>query len=156
MEKISVGDVIASLALLLSAYATWVTSRFNNRQKKLIESQEKLNQILLQKEIAVAESERKADLGAAIVKLGTKHYRLRIWNKGRPAAKQVKLEFPEGNEIVLESELEEKFPLELLEQHQSVELIVRVHLGSRSKHCVKLIWSDEFTQHNEKTVYVTI
>ena len=45
-------DIIAGLALLLSAYAAWKTVQFNDRQKSLIESQEKLNQRLLEKEEA--------------------------------------------------------------------------------------------------------
>ncbi|MBW0183981.1 MAG: hypothetical protein KXJ60_08985 [Hydrogenophaga sp.] len=47
---ISVGDAIAIGALLLSAYATWTTFRFNQKQNKLIESQDRLNKLLLEKE----------------------------------------------------------------------------------------------------------
>ncbi|MCX9710960.1 hypothetical protein IG591_12520, partial [Vibrio cholerae] len=47
---IDAGDVIAGLAFLLSGYATWQTVSFNKRQKSLVESQEKLNTILLEKE----------------------------------------------------------------------------------------------------------
>ena len=48
---IDAGDVIAGLAFLLSGYATWQTVSFNKRQKSLVESQEKLNTILLEKEV---------------------------------------------------------------------------------------------------------
>ena len=47
---IDAGDVIAGLAFLLSGYATWQTVSFNKRQKSLVESQEKLNKLLLEKE----------------------------------------------------------------------------------------------------------
>ena len=60
---IDAGDVIAGLAFLLSGYATWQTVSFNKRQKSLVESQEKLNTILLEKENEDALKGKQADLG---------------------------------------------------------------------------------------------
>lgn len=48
--QIDAENGIALIALLLSGYATWTTTKFNERQKSLIESQEKLNAVLLEKE----------------------------------------------------------------------------------------------------------
>ncbi|EPY9204279.1 hypothetical protein ACXHVK_003895 [Morganella morganii] len=75
---IDAGDVIAGLAFLLSGYATWQTVSFNKRQKSLVESQEKLNTILLEKENEDALKGKQADLGASIIKLGSSKYRLKI------------------------------------------------------------------------------
>ena len=156
MEQVSVGDIIAGLALLFSMYATWITHKFNNRQKALIESQEKLNRILLEKELTETSNDRKADLGASFVKLGSNKYRLKIWNKGKTTAKNVRISFPEGNEIIHDSDIEEKFPLEILEIYQSVELRAIVHMQTKSKHTILLKWSDEFAPENEKLVYPTL
>ena len=60
--EIDSGDVIAGFALFFSIYATFKTIQFNNRQQKLILSQEKLNQLLLQKETTVIEIEKQAEL----------------------------------------------------------------------------------------------
>ncbi len=150
------GDVIAGLALLLSIYATVKTIRFNERQKSLIESQEKLNNRLLEKEASESNSEKQANLGASFIKLGSNEYRLKIWNKGKAVARNVMVEFPEGNDVLMQSELDEKFPLESLDIHQSVELIAAVHMGTKPKHTIKLIWSDQFNERNEKLVYPTI
>ena len=154
--SISASDIIAGLALLISAYAAWKTVQFNDKQKSLIESQEKLNQRLLERDEAESISDRKADLGANFLKLGSSKYRLKIWNKGKTTARNVSIEFPEGNDCIVQSDVSEKFPLEALDTHQSVELIAAVHMGTKSKHAIKLIWSDEFNQHNEKTVYPTL
>nr|VFK49672.1 MAG: hypothetical protein BECKTC1821D_GA0114238_10825 [Candidatus Kentron sp. TC] len=108
---IDLGDIIAGCALLFSICATWRTASFNERQKSLIESQEKLNNLLLKKEEGEALSDKKADLGASFVKLGSSNYRLKIWNKGNATARNVRLEFPEGNDVVIESEVDKKFPL---------------------------------------------
>lgn len=153
---IDAGDIIAGLALLMSAYATWRTISFNEKQKSLIESQENLNNLLLEKEQGEALSDKKADLGASFVKLGNSKHRLKIWNKGSATARNVRLEFPEGNGIIIESEIEEKFPLESLEKLQSVELIAAVHMGTKSKHVIRLVWEDDAHDHNEKLAYPTL
>jgi len=148
---IDAGDIIAGLALLLSAYATWKTFQFNERQKSLIESQEKLNILLLEKERNESLVEKKANLGASFIKLGNSKYKLKIWNQGKATAHHVRIEFPEGNNIIAPWDIDRKFPLETLETYQSVELNTFMTMGTRSKLAVKLMWSDEHNQRNEKT-----
>ena len=154
--SIDAGDLIAGLAFLLSGYATWQTVSFNKKQKSLVESQEKLNNLLLEKESEDALKEKRADLGASFIKLGGSKYRLKVWNKGSFTAKNVRIEFPEGNDVVIDSEITEKFPMESLERHQSVELIASVHGQTKRKHVVRLIWEDDAQLHNEKLSYPTI
>jgi hypothetical protein len=155
-DSIDAGDLIAGLAFLLSSYATWQTVNFNKKQKSLVESQEKLNNLLLEKESEDSLKEKRADLGASFIKLGSSKYRLKIWNKGAATAKNVRVEFPEGNDVVIDSEVTDKFPMESLERHQSVELIAAVHAGTKRKHVVRLIWEDEAQPHNEKLSYPTL
>lgn len=152
----SAGDVIAVLALVVSGYAAWTTSKFNQRQKSLIESQERLNTLLLVKEESEAAEEKKADLGATVIKLGSSNYRVKIWNKGKAPARKIAIDFPDGNDLILNSEVERKFPLEVLDRLQAVELIAAVHMGTKSKHTVRLTWSDDSSETNEKTVYLTV
>lgn len=156
MANISISDVISGLAFLLSVISTWKTIQFNTRQKSLIESQEKLNLRLIKREDAEAKDEQKANLGTSFLKLGSTQYRLKVWNKGKSVARNVRIEFPEGNDCILESEISQKFPLEAIEPHDSVELIAGVYLDTKSKHVVKLIWSDDNSDHNEKVTYPTI
>lgn len=153
---IDAGDIIAGLAFLLSSYATWQTVSFNKKQKSLVESQEKLNNLLLEKENEDSLKEKRADLGATFIKLGSSKYRLKIWNKGSSTARNVKIEFPEGNDVVIDSEVADKFPMESLERHQSVELIAAVHMQTKRKHVVRLIWEDDAQSHNEKLSYPTL
>ncbi|RNE62690.1 hypothetical protein EEJ34_13590 [Vibrio cholerae] len=150
------GDGIALLALGLSGYATWRTIQFNKRQDSLVETQKRLNELLLAKETEEVIDDRKADLGASIVSLGNHKYRLKIWNKGNAAAKNVAVEFPDGNELVPESELQSKLPYESLEKHAYIELLAVVHMQTPKKHKLKLCWSDEHRNKNEKIVYPTL
>lgn len=153
---IDAGDIIACLALLMSAYATWRTISFNEKQKSLIESQEKLNNLLLEKEESEVVSGKKADLGASFVKLGNNKHRLKVWNKGNATARNIRLEFPEGNSVLIQSDVDEKFPLESMEKFQSVELMASVHMGTKSKHVIRIVWEDDAHNHNEKLVYPTL
>ncbi|KFJ88725.1 hypothetical protein IJ23_03430 [Vibrio sp. OY15] len=150
------GDGIALVALGLSGYATWRMIQFNRRQDSLVETQNKLNKLLLAKETEEVIDDRKADLGASIIKLGNHKYRLKIWNKGNAEAKNVTVEFPDGNELVPESELQSKLPYESLETHASIELLAAVHMQTPRKHKLKLGWSDEHRNKNEKIVYPTL
>lgn len=155
-SPISVGDGIALAALFLSGYATWKTFRFNERQNELADSQDRLNKLLLEKEAGEAINSKKADLGAAFIKLGSSKHRLKIFNKGKAPARDVSIEFPEGNECLMQSDIESKFPLEVLDIHQAVELIALVALDTKSKHPMRLIWNDETGERNEKLVYPTL
>ena len=39
---------------------------------------------------------------------------------------------------------------------RDVELIAVVHMGTKSKHSIKLCWCDDFSATNEKIVYPTL
>ena len=154
--SIGLSEFLATVALLLSAYATWKTLKFNERQKSLIESQELLNQRLLAREDTEQRVGKQAEMGATFVKIGSSSYRLKIWNKGKSAARNVRIEFPDGNDCFIESDVQSKFPLEVLEPHQFVELIAAVGMDTKRKHTISLLWSDELQTHNQKTLYPTL
>jgi hypothetical protein len=149
MKPEMIANILATLALGFSIYTFF-------RQKTYAENQDRLNKILTEKELQATQIEKKADLGASLFQSGSKGgYRIKIWNKGRASAKNVKIEFPEGNEIINESELRSKFPLEALEPQAGVELWAIVHMGTKPKHVVKLLW-DDIDERNEKVVHLTI
>lgn len=156
MDGITLGDVAAVIALLLSGYAIWTTRNFNKRQLSLIESQEELNKRLLAQGDTEALESRKADVGASYVKLGSNKYRLKVFNKGKAPARNVRIEFPDGDTPVPKSEIADKFPMEVLEQHQSVDLIAAVSMGTPSKQTAIVRWLDDHSDSNEKTVYLTL
>ncbi len=147
--SVSSSDAIAILALLISGYVAW-------RQHSVNASQEKLNEFLHEQGESQALDARKADLGTSFIKLGKSNHRLKIWNKGKATARNVRIEFPDGCDVVIKSDVESKFPLESLDPHHTVELIAPVHLGTKSKHHIKLIWDDSSGDNNEKSTYPTL
>lgn len=154
--SITVGDIVAALALVLAIVATVNTIRFNSRQKSLIETQELLNQRLLAREESDAEASQRADLSANVIKVGRSDWRVKVYNRGRAVARNVTLSWPSDDGLLMQSDVDSKFPLEELEPAHGVELHALAYMGSRSKHEITLRWSDDFSKTNEKTVYLTV
>ena len=148
-------DIIAFLALILSIYATHRALKFKKSQKELVEIQKKLNLLMLEKEEREANEAIRADLGANFITIGKNKHRLKIFNKGKNTAYNVKIEFPEGNDIILENDLEEKFPLEMMERGQWVDLVASFHTQSKSKLKVNLLWENEDGDSFNKPLYPT-
>lgn len=148
--------VFTALAFFLSVYATYKTVKFNQRQNEMAEVQVELNKLLLRKETNEAIGSFKAELGVNFIKIGSSNWRFKVFNKGKGSARNVKLSFPEGNEILIQSDIDSKFPLQIMEQHQSVELIAAVHMQSPSKMTVELIWDDDTGLNQSKLFYPTL
>ncbi|KWI68273.1 hypothetical protein WT75_22210 [Burkholderia stagnalis] len=146
----------AALALILSCYSTWKTIKFNTKQEELIESQRQLNALLAKKEATEQAESRRASVSASFTKLGSSKYRLKIFNQGPATARNVRISFPSGNEFVPDSEVNAKFPMEIMDKYQSVELIAMVHMQSPSKLTVQLDWLDEDGSARSKTVHPTL
>jgi hypothetical protein len=153
---ITPSDILAGLALLVSGFATFKTIDFSKKQQAVNKVQERLNHELLRKEYAELETQRKADFGAAFSRVGSSNYRLKVFNKGRGAARHVSLEFPEGNHCFDEHDIASKFPLEVLEPQQGVDLIAIMGMDSRRKYAIRVVWSDDFSPSNDKTLYPTV
>jgi len=154
--KIDIGDVIAIFALLLSGYSTKKTFEFNKRQNEFIETNDRLNKLLLQKEEQDAISQGCADLSANFIKIGKSNSRLKIFNKGKNTARNVRIEFPEGNELIMDDDIRDKFPIPILEQYQYVELMAVVYDQSPSRLMVKLIWDDNMGKDKSKIITPTV
>ena len=136
-------EAIAFIALVVAFYYGWQNSKLTKR--------------LIEKENGDAQAKTRADLGANFVKVGKSSYRLKIFNRGSVAARNVRIELADSEERCLDqADVDSKFPHERMEPHQGVELIAIIHWGSKSKHPIKLMWDDDFKTGNEKMVYPTI
>ncbi|RWA52117.1 hypothetical protein AU476_19300 [Cupriavidus sp. UYMSc13B] len=154
--SIALSGTAAVLALVLSVYSTVKTAQFNRKQEELIKAQAALNTLLIEREKAEIAEGKRADLGANFVKLGSNSYRLKVFNQGRSTARDVRIEFPEGNEIVSETDGELKFPLETLDRYQSVQLLASVHLNTIPKMALRLRWTDDFADNQSKILHPTL
>ena len=146
------GDIAAVLALILSAWSMKKTNDFNRRQKEFIDTNDRLNQMLIEKEAEESEAQRRADLSANFIKIGKSDYRLKIYNRGPGTASNVRVELLDqaARDMLVESDVARKFPVPILEQHQNVDLLAAVHMQSPSRIEIALVWDDAFGKDRRK------
>lgn len=154
--QISLGDIAAVAALTISIYSLKKTVDFNKKQTEFAEANAKLNKFLLMKEEEEKLQRVKADISANFVSMGKNKQVLKIFNKGKGTAKNVRLEFLEGDGLFIESEVTDKFPVPILESFQRVDLTAINEFRSASRIHVKLIWDDDFGKDNEKVLTPTV
>jgi Tfp pilus assembly pilus retraction ATPase PilT len=152
----AVSTIVSVLALAISAYSMKKTNDFNRRQNDFIETNDKLNKMLLDKEQHETLTQRQADISANFLKFGRGDYRLKVFNRGKNSARNVRIVFPSGNEILIESDLEEKFPMPALEPQQSVELIAAVCMDSPRRMDVEFVWDDQSGEDRKKLLHLTL
>lgn len=153
---VTVSDVAAFLALVVAVWSAWHTASFNRRQNDFAETAQRLNQLLITREAAENEQQRQADVGANFVRVGKHNYRLKVFNRGATIARNVRLKMLSGDDLLGDSELKQKFPVPLLERHQTVELICRVHMQSPRRAHIKLIWDDDAGTDRAKELWADV
>ncbi|PWE17748.1 hypothetical protein DDZ18_08830 [Marinicauda salina] len=140
--------VVAGFAFLLSLFNTVMAERRQSIQTKL-------NKRLLAREEKAAREEVSADVRARLIGGGSMT-RLRVWNQGKAAARNVEVYSISEGLPVAKNDLTGKFPMARLEQHSSVDLAVAVSLGTPRKHEVGLRWEHEGGDVVEKVTEVTL
>jgi hypothetical protein len=136
--------VFAFFALLLSFWSIRKTNKFG-------EITNQLNRLWIEREQADVISAKQADLSASIINVANNQYRLKVFNRGKGIARNVRLiDLSEYSSVLIADDIERKFPVPTIEQYQSVELTAAVTFGSSSHIPIKLIWDDETGQNREK------
>lgn len=107
-----VSDYIAICAVIVSLISIIVSIFLYNNQKKYIQTQDDLNQILLSKEKKQIESADEAIISANVVKMGNKILRIRIFNKGNGRANNVQISYPQDHNWLIKDDI---LPLEFLD-----------------------------------------
>jgi hypothetical protein len=154
----SAGD-IGSIASALVALAALIVSLVSLRKtNKFGETTDRLNRMLIERQTAESLAERKADVSANLYQRGKNDYRLKVFNKGKGRAKNVRITDLDDKDdsLLMADEIREKFPLPILEQHQSVDLLACVTLGSHLRTHIKLQWDDDTGKDHEKELTPTI
>ena len=117
----------------------------------------RLSQLQIAKEKAEADALKTAELGANFYTLGAYKRRLKIFNRGKATARNVRIAFPEDIDCLQQEDLDSRFPLEVLAVHQSVELPVYQTIEmTRTKYKIELTWDDDFKANNSVVLYLTL
>lgn len=135
---------VALIALIVSVISIQKTNKFG-------ETTDRLNRLLIEREQAEGMTSKQANLSANIVKLGKIDHRLKVFNRGKGVARNIRLiDMDKTSSVLIANDIQRKFPVHILQQHQSVELIAAVSLSSSSLIHIKLIWDDETGNDHEK------
>ena len=146
--------IVALLALAFSVYTFRKAQNLAEKQAELVKGQKRLNDLWVAKEESEVRNAKRADVSANLVRL-PKGAQVKVFNKGKAEARNVRIEFNEDESIFIRSDVDSKFPLERLEPQQGVDLIAAVHMSSPSKIPLKLLWDDDHGTNHAKTVYLT-
>jgi hypothetical protein len=150
-------DIASVAALILSGVSIFMTGKFNRRQNELADTTERLNQLLIDRETAEGLASKKADLSANLIAVGKNNHRLKVFNRGKGVARNVRLIDLAGSDSILgDSDIAHKFPVAIMDQHQAVELIAFIHMGSPLKAHIKLLWDDDAGTDQEKELTPTL
>lgn len=147
----TISDIASAASAIFAFVALFVSAISLHKSNKFGETADRLNRLLIEREQAETVASKKADLSANIVQVGRTNYRLKVFNRGKSIARNVRLiDLASDNSLLITDELQRKFPVHVLEQHQSVELIVAVSNSSGLQIHIKLIWDDETGKDYEK------
>ena len=138
------GTVIALVALIVSFFAVRKANKFGA-------TTDRLHKMQIEREEAENVASKKADLSANMIKVGKSDYRLKVFNRGKGTARNVRLtDLTGANSIIIPGSIEDKFPIPIFEQHQQVELSTAVTKDSSLGCHIKLQWDDKMGADYEK------
>lgn len=155
-------DIIASLALIFTVLgqirSEYKSRKSDSEQKVMKDEQNRLRKLLLDKETKSAISEMRAELGARLVKLGKNSYRLKISNRGKVEARNIRLLFPDNdcNDYLSSHDVSEKFPYEILHPQHGIDIIAHISMRSKTKYRILITWEDDYKKTNEEEYFVSI
>ena len=151
----AINDSISAITALISIYSVWKINKFNKRQAGLIETTEKLNQLLLEKGKSEIEEQKKARITAYFTENGSSKI-LKIANTGNNPARNIRFEAINSSDVFSPYELKDIFPYEELDSNQDLTVYANIHSGSPEKATIKLIWDDDHMANNEKTTTLRV
>lgn len=154
--SLSAGDGVALLALAVSIWTVFQTTRFNRRQNDFAQTAERLNQLLIERESAESQQQRKAEVSANFIKIGKSTYRLKVYNRGAVSARNVRLAMLTGGELIGNRELDDKFPIPKLDRQQSIEMIAFVHMQSPRRAHIRLEWDDDTGANHQNEMWLDV
>jgi hypothetical protein len=141
----------AWLALILAGVSLIKAQKSDRRQDELAATTEELNRLLIERETQAGKDSQRADLSANIITLSRSSWRLKVFNRGRGTARNVRLlDLQVSNSILVQEDIAQKFPVPILEQHQSIEVLAALDLSSPPQAHIKLVWDDDTGTDQEK------
>ena len=139
--------VISAVSLVVAIVSCIISSKSQHLQDRVNEIELKLKGYELEEK--EKEQHKAPCIEARINHIAKGNYRIKIWNSGNAAAKNVTASWNKGGQIVLFDQ--EKMPFELLEPQKSFDLAISTYGGSPRKLCITTAWEDiDGQKHNKE------
>lgn len=153
-EKLAV--FLPYITPVLILYIIYKKVRYAQLKADFDNLQLQMDRLLVREKSAEVIAGEKADLYAEFVKTDADHHpKLQITNKNKSLAKNVRIEFPQGNKVLLKNDIDAVFPIPVLNMHKAIDLSIAVYNNSPRKITIDLIWDDGFQDNNIKTITVS-
>jgi len=139
------------IVLFLILYIIYKKFRYHQLKKDYESLQQQMDRVLLREQATLAQEGEKADLQAEFVKSDhDSHPKLRIRNVNQALAKNIRIDFPNGNNLLLKKEVDAIFPIDTLNKHKEILLSIAVYNNAPRKIAIELIWDDGYNMNNSK------
>ncbi len=140
-----------AIAVLL-IYVIYKKFRYHQLKKDYEELQAQMDRVLLRQKAELAQQDQKAELAVDFVKHDDdSHPKLRIRNLNQALAHNIRIDFPQGNNLLLKKEVEAIFPVETLNSHKEILLSIAVYNNAPRKIAIELTWDDGFNVNNARS-----
>lgn len=140
------------IVLFLILYIIYKKFRYHQLKKDYDSLQQQMDRVLLREQAELAQEGEKADLAVDFVKSDhDSHPKLRIRNVNQALAKNIRIEFPGGNNLLLKKEVDAIFPIATLNKHKEILLSIAVYNNAPRKIAIELIWDDGYNMNNAKS-----
>ena len=136
--------IISAVSLVIAIMSFAFSSKSQHLQDRVNEIELKLKEY----ELAEKEQQKAPCVEARINHIAKENYRIKIWNSGNAAAKNVTASWDKGSQILFFDQ--EKMPFELLEPQKSFDLAISTYSGSPRKLCITTEWEDSDGQKHSK------
>lgn len=141
------------IVLLLVLYIIYKKFRYHQLKKDYDSLQLQMDRVLLREQATLALEGEKADMEADFVKSDhDSHPKLRIRNVNQALAKNIRIDFPNGNNLLLKKEVDAIFPIDTLNKHKEILLSIAVYNNAPRKIAIELIWDDGYNMNNSKLI----
>ena len=136
--------VISAVSLFVAIVSFIISSKSQHLQNRVNEIELKLKEYELEEK----EQHKAPCIEARINHIAKGNYRIKIWNSGNTAAKNVTASWDKGSQIIFFDQ--EKMPFELLEPQKSFDLAISAYMGSPRKLLITTAWEDTDGEKHSK------
>lgn len=93
IKDLGISDILTGVAVLIAFVSLIYGFLIDRRQRRYAKNQDELNRLLIRKEKEAIESDEAANVSADIISLGSSKRYVRVFNKGRRQAQNVRMAF---------------------------------------------------------------